>query len=157
MELMTALRLRWRRPAPTMDSGVSGSVQDAHLVVVGDGGGEPGVAEGRAGEVVAADLLPAGFRVPPGPEFVACGAGYGCPAQLDGAFCGLCAQFRELRGWMAAEFAGRRRGSVCDRMNDDGQKERRDGGYKLDGGMEPCLGLCHRVVREAQPMELVVA
>ena len=26
--------------------------------------------------------------------------------------------------------------------------------YKLDGGMEPFLGLCHRVVREAQPVEL---
>ena len=71
----------------------SGSVQGAHLVVVGGAGGRPGVAEGRAGEVVAADLLPAGLRVPPGPEFVACGAGYGCPAQFDGAFCGLCAQF----------------------------------------------------------------
>ena len=50
------------------------------------------------GEVVAAELLPAGLFVPPGPEDVAnCGVHFG-PVQLDGAGRGLGSQFRRVEG-----------------------------------------------------------
>ena len=48
-----------------------------------------GVWVGLGGEVVAAELLPAGGCVPPGNKLVAGGFGDVCPAQVDGAGCGL--------------------------------------------------------------------
>ena len=47
------------------------------------------MAEGGGGEVVAAELYPAGFLVPPSPEFIAGGAGDGLPAEVNDA--GQCA------------------------------------------------------------------
>ena len=44
---------------------------------------------GLGGEVIAAELLPAGGCVPPGNKLVAGGFGDVCPAEVDGAGCGL--------------------------------------------------------------------
>ena len=65
------------------------SVDGAYAVVVGDADGEVGMVEGGAGEVVAAERLPAGGGVPPGNQFVAVGGGDFCPGQVDGAGFGL--------------------------------------------------------------------
>ena len=64
-------------------------VEGADAVVVGGADGEAGMVEGGGGEVVAADLLPAGVCVPPGDELVAVCAGDFGPGKVDGGDGGL--------------------------------------------------------------------